>query len=217
MSKVSAVLFDFGKVLSGPPSASVWATMQEVSGLSADALDRVYWLPRDEYDRGGLNSESYWNEVAREAGTTFDAPTRNRLTALDVELWTEMNEPMLAWVHLLHRAGIRTGILSNIGDAMAAGIRAKFDWIGRFHHTVWSHELLLRKPDPAIYAAAAEGLGVPPPEILFLDDRSENIDAALKFGMQALRYTDHASFERDMQARGFGSLLMPTLDTADKR
>lgn len=217
MGKISAVLFDFGKVLSGPPSARAWTAMQAVSGLSAETLDRVYWLPRDEYDRGGLNSEGYWNEVAREAGTTFDAATRSRLTGLDVELWTEMNEPMVAWVHALHRAGVRTGILSNIGDAMAAGIRQKFNWIGRFHHTVWSHELLLRKPDLAIYAAAAAGLGVPPSEILFLDDRAENIDAARQFGMQAILYTDHASFEHDMQVRGFAALLMPSLDGADTR
>lgn len=213
MGKVSAVLFDFGKVLSGPPNAQVWAQMQQVSGLSAETLDRVYWLPRDEYDRGGLNSNTYWNEVAREAGTAFDLATVAHLTALDVELWTEMNEPMIAWVHALHHAGIRTGILSNIGDAMAAGIRNKFDWISGFHHAVWSHELLLRKPDPAIYAVAAAGLATPPAEILFLDDKPENIDAAVAFGMQAILYTDHADFERDMQARGFASILRPTEKT----
>ena len=214
MDKVSAVLFDFGNVLSGPPEHGVWRQMQHVSGLSQEALDAAYWLPRNEYDRGGLNSEAYWNEVAQAAGTTFNDSTRDHLTLLDVELWTHMNEPMIAWVQALHRAGVRTGILSNIGDAMAAGIRDKFDWIGNFHHAVWSHELLLRKPDPAIYAAAAAGLGVPPAEILFLDDKQENIDAALAFGMQGIVYTSHAAFEREMAQRGLGNLLHPTWQPA---
>ena len=214
MPKVSAVLFDFGNVLSGPPDAAVWQQMQQVGGLSAGDLDRAYWHSRDDYDRGGLNSKTYWSAVARDAGTTFDDATRASLTALDVELWTTMNEPMVAWVRQLHRAGVRTGILSNIGDAMSAGIRNKFDWIGDFHHAVWSHELLLRKPEPAIYAAAAKGLGVPPSEILFLDDRADNIEAAMQFGMQGIVYTGHAAFEREMERRGLGALLQPALQSA---
>ncbi len=92
---------------------------------------------------------------------------------------------------------------------MAAGIRAKFDWIGNFRHAVWSHELLMRKPEPAIYTAAVKGLGVPAAEILFLDDRQENIDAAIAAGLQGLVYTSHSSFEDEMRRRGLGYLLDP--------
>ena len=209
MDRISAVLFDFGKVLSGPPSAAVWLDMQRVSGLSAAELDRAYWLPRDDYDRGTLDSQGYWSAVASEAHANFDLSARDRLIELDVELWTEMNEPMVDWVRALHRAGVRTGILSNIGDAMAAGICAKFDWIGGFHHAVWSHALRLRKPEAEIYAAAIAGLGVPAGQILFIDDRDENIAAALRSGMQAILYSTHAAFEREMVSRGLAHLLHP--------
>ena len=43
---------------------------------------------------------------------------------------------------------------------------------------VYSHEVGLRKPDPAIYALAAARLGVAPYEVLFLDDVSANVGAA---------------------------------------
>ena len=122
-----------------------------------------------------------------------------------------MNLPMLAWVRLLQRSGVRTGILSNMPDAMAEGIGRKFDWIGDFHHTVWSHALRLRKPEQAIYAAAAEGLGVPAGHILFLDDKEENVRAAEQYGMQGIVYRDHPAFEAEMHTRGFGHLLEPEL------
>ena len=215
MQPIDAVLFDFGMVLSGPPVPAVWAEMQRVSGLDEATLKRLYWKYRDDYDRGTLDGKPYWERVAADAGQPFTESQRDQLLALDVELWTDMNLPMLAWVKLLHRAGIRTGILSNIGDSMAEGIRRKFDWIGNFHHAVWSHALRLRKPEPEIYAAAANGLGVPPARILFIDDKEENIRAAEQFGMQGIVYRDHGTFEAEMNARGFGALLKPELATAN--
>ena len=120
-----------------------------------------------------------------------------------------MNEPMLAWVGELHAAGVRTGILSNIGDAMEAGICAKFEWIGRFDYALWSHALNMRKPEAPIYDAAANGLGVRPDRILFIDDKRENIEAAEAAGMQGIVYTDHDGFEREMVRRGYSYLLRP--------
>lgn len=183
--------------------------MKEEAGLSEADFFQAYWAPRDDYDRGTLNAEAYWDAVAAAAKVQLDEAARTRLIALDVDLWTEMNAPMLAWVQRLHSAGIRTGILSNIGDAMAEGIRKKFDWIGRFDHAVWSHELLLRKPEPAIYAAAVRGLGVPAAEVLFLDDKQENITAALAAGLQGIVYITHEAFEREMTERGLAWLLHP--------
>lgn len=214
MHPIQAVLFDFGMVLSLPPVPAVWAEMQRVSGLDETALHRFYWQHRDAYDEGALDGEGYWNRLAGDGGTQLSDEQRSELLALDVDLWTDMNLPMLAWVKLLHLAGVRTGILSNMPGAMAEGIVRKFDWIGDFHHAVWSHALQLRKPQQEIYAAAAEGLGVPADRILFLDDKEENIRAAEEFGMQGLIYRDHDSFLTEMTSRGFGYLLDPTRETA---
>lgn len=209
MQPIQAVLFDFGMVLSRPPVPAVWAEMQQVSGLNEATLHRFYWAHRDHYDQGTLNGSGYWDKIASEAGQPLSPEQRHQLLALDVDLWTDINLPMLAWVKLLHRSGIRTGILSNMPDDMAEGIVRKFDWIGDFHHAVWSHALRLRKPDQAIYAAAAEGLGVPPARTLFIDDKEENIHAAEQFGMQGIVYRDHDTFEAEMNTRGFGNLLRP--------
>jgi putative hydrolase of the HAD superfamily len=117
---------------------------------------------------------------------------------------------MLAWAQSLQQAGITTGILSNIGDAMAAGYIARFEWLTGFDHCTWSHTLNLAKPEAAIYAHAAESLHTPPANILFIDDRIENIHAAHAAGMQAIQYLNHAAFEQEMQARGLSALLDPT-------
>jgi FMN phosphatase YigB (HAD superfamily) len=63
------------------------------------------------------------------------------------------------------------------------------------------------KPDPAIYLKTAGALKTAVDRILFIDDRAENVAAAAKLAMQAVRYTTHAEFEREMRGRGLGWLL----------
>ncbi len=57
MAPVTAILFDFGMVLSGPPSPAAWQAMKEEAGLSEADFFQAYWAPRDDYDRGTLNAE----------------------------------------------------------------------------------------------------------------------------------------------------------------
>jgi putative hydrolase of the HAD superfamily len=204
---IDAVLFDYGQVLSGPPDPAAWARMRAIARLNEDALHSGYWAFRHEYDRGALAGPAYWHEVAGHAGVAFDAEQIAALLEADVDLWTQLNLPMVEWAARLQAAGIRTGILSNIGDAIAEGIRGRLAWLAGFDHCTWSHALGMAKPEAAIYVATAEALDTPPAGILFIDDIERNIAAAEAVGMRAIHYTGHAGFERAMQARGFGPLL----------
>lgn len=214
MSPIKAVLFDFGQVLSLSADPAVWEQMLTISGLSEADFHREYWVHRHDYDRDTLNRQTYWQAVASGSGTTFTPEQISALIAADVNLWSRLNQPMVEWAQRLQRAGIRTGILSNIGDAMAEGLVAKFGWISAFDHCVWSHSLKLAKPEAAIYRCAAEGLATNPAEILFVDDKIENIDAAEAFGMQAIQYhLDHPAFEQEMRRRHLDYLLNPSAAT----
>jgi putative hydrolase of the HAD superfamily len=205
--RVDAVLFDYGQVLSGPPDPAAWARMRAITGLNEDALHSGYWAFRHEYDRGALNGRAYWHEVANQAGVAFDAGQLAALLEADVDLWTQLNLPMVEWAARLQGAGMRTGVLSNIGDAIAEGIRGRLGWLAGFDHCTWSYALGMAKPEAAIYLATAESLKTPPARILFIDDIEKNIVGAEAVGMQAIRYTDQTGFEREMRARGFGPLL----------
>jgi len=209
MIPVKAVLFDFGQVLSLPPDPVVWQQMLAISGLGEADFHREYWAHRHEYDRGTFTGGAYWHRVAEGSQTTFTPAQITDLIAADVNLWSRLNLPIVEWAGRLQRAGVRTGILSNIGDKMADGLIAKFDWISGFDHCVWSYSYKLAKPEAAIYHCAAEGLATDPAQILFIDDKQENIEAAHSIGMQAIQYSSHANFELEMQQRGLAALLHP--------
>ena len=207
MIPVKAVLFDYGMVLSAPPDPAAWARMRTITGLTEDLLHREYWAHRHAYDRGDLSSAAYWNKAAAGAGIVITPSQLTGLIAADTDFWSTLNLPMLNWAQRLQRSGIRIGILSNMPDAMETGLRARHPWIEAFDHHTWSHSLRLAKPEHAIYLHAAEGLHTPPANILFIDDKAENIEAALSVGMQAIQYTTHNTFEKEMHTRGLDHLL----------
>jgi putative hydrolase of the HAD superfamily len=216
MTPVKAVLFDYGMVLSAPPDPAAWARILTITNLSEDILQREYWAHRHAYDRGDLTAVTYWHKAAAGAGIVLTPTQLTELIAADTDLWSRLNPPMLEWAQQLQRAGIPTGILSNMPDAMEAGLRARHPWIDAFTHNTWSHSLNLAKPEPAIYLHAAQGLRTAPKNILFLDDKAENIEAAHAVGMQAIQYTTHAAFVHAMHARDLDHLLQLEGHTASQ-
>jgi putative hydrolase of the HAD superfamily len=194
-------------VLSAAPDPVAWARLRTITGLSEEILHREYWAYRHTYDRGDLTAATYWHKVAAAAGIILTPAQLTQLIAADVDFWSTLNLPMIEWAQRLQHSGILIGILSNMPDAMEAGLRARYPWTDTFDHNTWSHAVNLAKPEPAIYLHAAEGLNTPPENILFLDDRPENIEAALAVGMQAIQYTTHHAFEQEMYAHGLDFLL----------
>lgn len=201
-SPIRAVLFDFGLVLSGPPDPAAWSRLKAVFDVDDKALNTAYWRHRHDYDRGDLNAPSYWGAIANDLGKEIDVDKLRLLVEADTDLWTFENEPMVAWAKSLPARGLKRGILSNIGDAMEQGVLERCAWLADFDHHTFSHRLLMAKPEAAIYLYAAAGLGLPPEEILFIDDREENVAAARALGMKAIHYTDHTAFLAELHDLG---------------
>ena len=205
-----AVIFDFGRVLSMQPDMDAHTALVETAGVPDEVFEQHYWAHRHAYDAGALNGVTYWENVAKGAGFML---TPERLAALqhhDAVMWANLNAPMLEWAFALQKAGVKTAILSNMGDVNLAYMRKHFDWLSGFTCLTWSCELLTAKPDPAIYQHTLEKLGVAPNEALFIDDIPRNIEAARAIGIDAIQFTTIEQLRRDLEARGLlGKLPLP--------
>ena len=206
-----AVVFDYGMVLTGPPDAEARAALLRVTGLTEDRFDAIYWADRLAYDEGKLTGIAFWTKFVNESGLN-PAPDRlgavvEELNGLDAQMWTTQNLEMLAWQAELNRRGLRTAILSNMGDSVLAKMKRKFDWLTRFDVLVWSYQLRMAKPDPAIYLHVLKELGTRPEETLFLDDKLENIEAAQALGLHAIQFSSVEKLRGDLVADGFDAEL----------
>jgi putative hydrolase of the HAD superfamily len=198
MNDIEAVIFDYGLVLSGPQNLAAIEQACAITCLDRARFEALYWARRDAYDRGVLTGYEYWHEIVQTAGITPEPALIQRLIELDGRIWLTENAPMLLWQAGLNARGIRSAILSNMGDAVQQQIELHCSWIGRFEACVWSNTVRLTKPDPRIYEHALRLLGVPASRTLFIDDRMENVRAARAAGMLALQYTSFTAWQREL-------------------
>jgi len=100
---------------------------------------------------------------------------------------------MWALARRARSAGVRTVLLSNTWGGAEGYDRAGLD--ADFDAVVLSHEVGLRKPDPAIYALAARRVGVEPSACVVVDDLITNVIGAQQAGMRALLHEQDAATE----------------------
>ncbi len=206
---IRAVIFDYGMVLSQPQEPVALGNLLAITGLDRDTFDNHYWTHRHAYDMGKLDGPGYWRQFASDTSIELTATDIERLIENDVLMWCTINEPMLKWAKSLAEAGLKIGILSNMGEDTLAYMRQEFSWLGDFDHHTWSCELGIAKPDPAIYTYTCERLGVTPAEALFLDDKAENIRAAEAVGLNGIQFRNIEQLQRELETRGLlaGALL----------
>jgi putative hydrolase of the HAD superfamily len=189
-------------VLTEEQDPAAYAALLRLTGLDRDRFEPLYWADRHAYDEGKLTGLAFWQKLVRDAEIGETTGLAEELNVWDARMWTTQNRAMLAWQLELKQHGIKTAILSNMGDNVLANIERTFDWLARFDVLVWSYQLGMAKPEPAIYQHTLRELGVEPGEALFIDDRLVNIEAARALGMRGILFSTVDTLRVDLIANG---------------
>jgi len=100
------------------------------------------------------------------------------------------DEGALSYASALKRQDVAIGVISNTNDVHVRWLRAQIPEFAAFDSVIFSSDVGLVKPDPAIYELALSELGVQPEQALFVDDLAENVAGARAVGMAALLHRD---------------------------
>lgn len=199
------VYFDLGNVLA---SFDVQRACQNVAKRWAvDPRDvrRVVWDSglQDRFEHGEVSVDQFASTVRQGLRLdAADAPTPELVDQL-----CDMFEPIVEMVDLVdevRRTGTRLGILSNTCQAHWQWlVRAEYAALrGPFDHVILSYEHGLMKPHLSLYRIAAEKTGEDAASILFLDDRPDNVEAAVSSGWRAHQFTDVGSAREVLRGAG---------------
>jgi len=101
----------------------------------------------------------------------------------------------------LRAAGHTLHFLSNMPEPYATHLAKAHPLAEWFESGVFSSHVKQIKPSAEIFAIAERRFGVPPQELLFLDDHPANVDAALSRDWQSFLFTDAASARRELVSR----------------
>jgi epoxide hydrolase-like predicted phosphatase len=175
---VRGLLVDFGGVLTTNVFAS-FAAFCRAEGIDSD---RVRQLFRSDPEARSLLERLETGDLEEPA---FEAAFGARLglppDGLIMRLFAGIrpDPAMVGAVEAARAQGVVTGLLSN-----SWGMATDYDGIGDiFDARVISAHEGMRKPDPRIYPIAAERMGLPPREIVFVDDLGFNLKPAKELGI----------------------------------
>jgi putative hydrolase of the HAD superfamily len=183
------LLCDYGQVLSQAPPLEEWEALQALAGV-AD-FPEIYWLYRPEYDRGDVTAAEYWTSVM---GRAPSATRLAELIALDTGMWLHLDPEALDGAERAAQRGFRLALFSNAPLEVAAGIDG-LQPLGQFQPRFFSCRLRAIKPEPQAYAQVLSTLGAAPEDVVFVDDRPANVEAASALGMRAVLFEGPEQFE----------------------
>lgn len=124
-------------------------------------------------------------------------PERHRLTIAEpIEGTWDLAQRLADKGHALY--AITNWSAESWNDALAIHPRLA----DRFRDIVVSGREKMLKPDAAIYRLLIERNGLNAADCLFIDDSAANVEGAKAVGMDAVRFTDPATLERDLTERG---------------
>lgn len=190
VSSYQGFIFDYGGVLVRHQTQEDQARLAEIAGIPQARFTELYWANRPDYDKDLVTASEYWTSVGEGAGAAFTAEAIEELTELDTTSWMQFDSVMWDWVEELRTAGKRVALLSNMPRELGEALRTRTRRLDSFDYVTLSYEVRAAKPDAAAFEHCLEGLGTPADQLLFLDDRIENVQGAESLGIRSIQFTD---------------------------
>jgi len=183
MTKPNAVIFDLGKVLVDFDYSIAGRRIAARGGVSAGAvqefIDHSPLLFR--FETGQVSKEQFFAEV--QAATGFRG-TVEEFGEFFADIFTAI-EPMVKLNAELRQRGVPTYIFSNTNELAISHIRGRFPFFSQFNDYILSYEHGAMKPEGRLYEVVERQTGLRGTDLLYFDDRAENVAAGAARGWRA--------------------------------
>jgi glucose-1-phosphatase len=185
------VVFDLGKVLLDFDWRRGAERLARQCESSADALIKLFdYSPiLIRFELGQLTGAEFFEQTRHEIGF---AGGYDEFEEAFSDIFAEIR-PMIEMQAALRQRHVPTFIFSNTNHCHTEFIRRRFPFFSNFDGYVLSYEVGAMKPDAQIYKIVEDRTGRRGGEILFMDDKKENVATALERGWQALQHNAPAA------------------------
>jgi putative hydrolase of the HAD superfamily len=207
MTRIEAVISDFGGVLTSPLVNS-FAAFRDSAGISLESLGKAMAAiterdgahPLFELETARLTEREFLAglgaELTRQLGRTVE------MHGFGERYFEHLhpNERMIAYMRSLRERGYQMAICTNNVREWESLWRSMLPVDEIFDHVVDSAFVGTRKPEPEIYELTLGRLGVPAAATVFVDDIELNCDAARELGMRAVWFRETAQAIEEIEA-----------------
>jgi len=175
---ITHILFDLGNVL---------VELNRISNASVlcpalRAADQPEFAIVTDYECGRVSTETFLTEAPRVLGLDISPDTLQAEFQRIVGEWYPQTPELLDAL----RQSYKLGCLSNTNPLHIGALEQRGPHLNLLHDAFLSHEIGCMKPDPSAYECVMTAWDVPAHQVLFIDDRPENVEGAKQAGMQAI-------------------------------
>jgi len=117
----------------------------------------------------------------------------------DLRNMLKSREGTIPWIKELKERGFGVYYLSNYSQVAYEDCYHTLDFLPYMDGGILSFQDKLIKPDPRIYQLLLERYQLDPRSCIFLDDKKENCDAAIKCGIESIVFTNRDEIEKQLE------------------
>ncbi|MBI3317818.1 MAG: HAD family phosphatase [Candidatus Omnitrophica bacterium] len=195
---IRALFFDLGNVLVKFDHRIAAQAIASRAKASPEELFRLFFDSPlvVAHDEGKISTEVFYEEVRKILQMDL---SYERFLEIWNGIFSENEEVTALAKELLPRHPCF--LISNTNRPHFEHCLQYYPFLGEFRNRILSYEVGVLKPHPAIYRRGLELCGAPPEEVLYIDDRSDLIEAARPLGFQVHRFTGAQPLARELKRR----------------
>lgn len=201
MNKIDTIIFDIGNVL----VEFCWQRAVSNMGLDKNIESRLVnatiksrmW---DEFDRGILSEEEiHKGFIDNDPGIEDEINDFwNNYYSQIVRKYDYANE----WIRSLKNHDYKVYFLSNFSEMGFRELASELDFVSMGDGAVISYREKCIKPEPQIYEILLSRYNIEPEKAVFIDDTPVNLEAAKRFGINTIHFTDRKKVLEELQKLG---------------
>lgn len=196
--EIKWILFDLGGVLIDYQPARRKKAFLSAGVKHYDLLVDKLASMLPAWGRGELSAAAVYTKLSQDAELNISFETFSELFCHEL---CGVNHDMIALMQAL-KPNYHLACLTDTIDLHWDYLVKSFDFITSFETVFASHILGRRKIDPDLFEDLAKQLGVSATNLLLIDDREENIEAAQQQGCQIIHFTAAAQCREELKRLG---------------
>jgi FMN phosphatase YigB (HAD superfamily) len=184
--QIKAIIFDMGGVILRTEDKTSRAALAKRFGLSMLELEDRVFNSRSALEAtvGTISERKHWESV----WDGLKVPEAERPACEDAFWEGDFLDLTLVDFLRAQKGKYKTALLSNAWSGAREALTSRYPCLDAFDVAVFSCEVGLAKPDPAIYSLILDRVNVDAENAIFVDDNEKNIESAAALGIHAIRF-----------------------------
>ena len=197
---LKTIIFDLGKVIVPFDFNRGYAAMAPMCGYAeADIRGRIGETDLVErFESGLIEPEDFVRQLSAHLSFRSDYAGFCGIWSSIFLPETLVSESFIEGLKKRHRLVL----LSNTNAIHFEMVRENYPLLRHFDAFVLSYRVGAMKPSPLIYERAVQEAGCRPEECFFTDDIAAYVEAAKRFGIDAVQFQSAEQLERELSSRG---------------